>query len=162
MDLSDLSDLSALLGEDVAQSNTADVWVVLPAPANSPMSAGDLALVGEARRLADGLGCYVHAVVSGEDAAQTAIASGADRAHITADPAAYLAGQQPEFVLLPATQNAMAGALAQQWKAGLITDIIGPLAIDGDTRGVFGRFGKVNGGGNRVRFHERVGIVRFH
>jgi electron transfer flavoprotein alpha subunit len=126
----DIADLSALLGEDLGAANTADVWVALPtAPA-----AGELALVAEARRLADGLGCYVHAVVGDEAAAQAAIASGADRAHVTADSAAFLAGQQPEFVLLPAAHNALAAGLAQRLQAGLITDVRGSLAIEPDTR----------------------------
>jgi electron transfer flavoprotein alpha subunit len=134
----DLSNLSALLGEDLTAPTTADVWVVLPTAAGARLSPGDLALVGEARRLADGLGCYVHAIVTSGATAQTAIACGADRAHVTADPAAYLASQQPEFVLLPAAQDALAGALAQQLKAGLITDLAGPVAIDGDTRALLG------------------------
>src|SRR5579859_499060 len=138
----DLSDLSALLGEDLTAPNNADVWVVLPASAplspGSPLSRGHLALVGEARRLADGLGCYVHAVLTSPDAAAAAIASGADRAHVTADPAAYLAGQQPEFVLFSAADNALAAALAQRLKAGLITDATGSLAIDGGTRALLG------------------------
>jgi len=134
----DLSDLSALLGEDVTAANNTDVWVVLPAPVGSAARPADLALVGEARRLADGLGCYVHAVVGSEAAAQAAIACGADRAHVTADPAAYLASQQPEFVLFASVENALAGALAQRLKAGLITNTVGPLAIDGDTRALLG------------------------
>jgi electron transfer flavoprotein alpha subunit len=132
----DLSDLSALMGEDLTATPNADVWVVLPA--SSPLSPGHLALVGEARRLADGLGCYLHAVVTGEAAAQTAIAGGADRAHVTADPAAYLAGQQPEIVLFSAADDALAAALAQRLKAGLITDVAGSVAIDGDTRALLG------------------------
>ena len=134
----DLSDLSALLGEGLTAATTADVWVVLPTPAGSPLSPGDLALVGEARRLADGVGCYVHAVVTSETAAPAAIASGADRAHVAADPAGYLAGQQPEFVLLAAAHNALAAELAHRLKAGLITDVIGAVAIDGDTRALLG------------------------
>jgi electron transfer flavoprotein alpha subunit len=129
----DISDLSALLGEDMGTSATADVWVVLPA-ADDSLSAANLALVGEARRLADGLGCYVHAVVADESAAQPAIASGADRVHVTADPGAWLSGQQPEFILLPATHNALAAALAQRLHAGLVTNARGPLAIEPDTR----------------------------
>jgi electron transfer flavoprotein alpha subunit len=130
----DIADLSALLGEDVTASTAADVWVVLPGNGAGPLPAGDLALVGEARRLADGLGCYVHAVISNSEAAEPTIAAGADRAHITLDPEGYLAGQQPEFILLPAHHNALAAALAQRFQAGLITDVRGPLTVEADTR----------------------------
>ena len=130
----DIADLSALLGEDVTTTTAADFWVVLPGNAAGALLPGDLALVGEARRLADGLGCYVHAVIPTNDAAGPAIAAGADRAHVTLDPAGYLAGQQPEFVLLPATHNALAAALAQRFQAGLITNVRGPLSVESDTR----------------------------
>ena len=93
----DISDLSALLGEDISATTAADVWVVLPADGNTA-SPAELALIGEARRLADGLGCYVHAVTTQEDVAQILIASGADRVHVTQAPAAYLSQQQPEFI----------------------------------------------------------------
>src|SRR5437868_5192930 len=110
----DLSDLSALLGENISATNNADVWVVLPTTASAPLSPGNLALVAEARRLADGLGCYLHVVLTHDADAPAAIAGGADRAHVTADPAAYLASQQPEFVLFSAANNALAAALAQR------------------------------------------------
>ena len=131
----DLSDLSALLGEDLSAPAAADVWVLLP---EAPVAAAGLALVGEARRLADGLGCYVHAVVTRDDAATPAIAAGADRVHITQDPAAYLAGQQPEFVLLSSADNALAAALAQKLQAGLVTDVPGSVSVDPDTRALRG------------------------
>ena len=134
----DLSDLSALLGEDIAAATAADVWVVWPAGAPLPASPAGLALVGEARRLADGLGCYVHAIVADEAAAQSAIACGADRVHVTADAATYLASQQPEFVLFSSADNARAAATAQQLKAGLITDVAGSIDVDGDTRALRG------------------------
>ena len=60
--------------------------------------------IEEARRLADGLGCYVHAVMATDGGAQSIIAHGADRVHVTANPAAYLAGQQPEVVPVAAVQ----------------------------------------------------------
>src|SRR5437763_1775405 len=132
----DLSDLSALLGEDISAASNTDVWVVLPS--SSPLSPGSLGLIGEARRLADGMGCYVHAVLTHDADAPAAIAGGADRAHVTADPAAYLASQQPEFVLFSAADNALAAALAQRCNAGLLTNVSGPLAIDGDTRALLG------------------------
>ncbi len=128
----DMSALSALLGEDLS-TTAADVWVIL-LDGGDAASPAELALVGEARRLADGLGCYVHAVVLQEELAQPVLTHGADRAHVTADPAAYLAQQQPEFVLLSAEHNALAAGLAQHFKAGLITDVPGAVAIDPDTR----------------------------
>ncbi len=130
----DMAEISALLGEDVNASTTADIWVLLPAADGGSVRAADLALVGEARRLADSLGCYVHAVISDEAAAQPAIACGADRVHVTADAAGYLAAQQPEFVLMPATHNALAATLAQRLRAGLITDVRGPLEIEAASR----------------------------
>ena len=131
----DLSDLSALLGEDLAASPAADVWVVLPAPV---VGTAELALIGEARRLADSLGCYVHVVATPPDAASIAIAAGADRVHLTADPAAHLAVQQPEFVLLSSAHNPLAAALAQKLHAGLITDVPGSVVVDPDTRALMG------------------------
>ena len=133
----DLSDLSALLGEDLAATTAADVWVLFPAAAGAT-SSGDLALVSEARRLADGLGCYVHAVVTSADAAPPAIAAGADRVHVSADPAGYLAAQQPEFILLSSAHNALAAALAQRLQSGLITNVPGPVAVEPDTRALLG------------------------
>jgi len=129
----DLSDLSALLGEDLPATTTADVWVVLDSPA-----ASDLALVSEARRLADTLGCYVHVVLASEADAAPAISAGADRVHVTADPAGFLAGQEPEFVLLTAAHNALAASLAQKFQAGLITNVPGSVTVDPDTRDLLG------------------------
>lgn len=126
-----LDDLSALLGEDVGGAAYSDLWVVLPSAAGGALAA--TALLGEARRLADGLGCYVHAVLADEAAGAEAIALGADRAHITADVLGYVAAQQPEFVLLPAALTSLAAQLAQRLGAGLITNTP-TLEIDGDTR----------------------------
>jgi electron transfer flavoprotein alpha subunit len=130
----DIADLSALLGEDLSAGAAADIWVVLLQEADATVSTAGLALVGKARRLADSLGCYVHAVVSSADAAQPAISSGADRVHVTADAAGYLAGREPEFVLMLNAHNALAADLAHRLNAGLITDVPGTLAIDPDTR----------------------------
>lgn len=133
----DMTNLSELIGEELSAETFSDIWVVVPrgahAPAEAP-SAGDLALIAEARRLADGLGCYVHAVLPSEALAQEAIACGADRVHVTGRPAAYLAEHHPEFVLLPASENALAGAMAQRLRAGLVTGVRGGLQIDPDTR----------------------------
>ena len=123
----DLSDLSALLGEDASAVEYRDLWVVPAVPA----------LVAEARRLADGLGCYLHAVVADEALAAEAIALGADRVHVALDAVNYLAGQHPEFVLLPAGQEAIAARLAQRLGAGLITRTP-TVEIDPDTRALRG------------------------
>jgi electron transfer flavoprotein alpha subunit len=128
----DIADLSALLGEDVAAEAFSDIWVVLPAAGAEDPSAA--AVLGEARRQADQLGCYVHAVVEREAEAQPAFALGADRTHVTADAAEYLAGQHPEFVLLPAALNRLAAQIAQRLDAGLITNATGEIAVDADTR----------------------------
>lgn len=123
----DTSDLSALLGEDASAVEYRDLWVVPAVPA----------LVAEARRLADGLGCYLHAVVADEALAAEAIALGADRVHVALDAVNYLAGQHPEFVLLPAGQEAIAARLAQRLGAGLITRTP-TVEIDPDTRALRG------------------------
>jgi electron transfer flavoprotein alpha subunit len=129
----DIADLSALLGEAAQGATYSDIWVVLPAAD----LAQDGALLGEARRLADGLGCYVHALLGDETAAGQAIALGADRAHVTTDLLGYLAGQQPEFVLLPQAQATLAAQLAQRLGAGLITNTPS-LEIEGETRALRG------------------------
>jgi electron transfer flavoprotein alpha subunit len=123
------------MGEEIPAETYSDIWVVLPGDATQERaSAGDLAMVGEARRLADGLGCYVHAVVPSEALARAAIDCGADRVHVTGRPGAYVAEQHPEFVLWPASENAQAAALAQRLRAGLVTGVGGGLQIDPDTR----------------------------
>jgi electron transfer flavoprotein alpha subunit len=132
----DLADLSALLGEDLGSAPASDIWVLLPETADAEAAAR---LLAEARRLADGLGCYVHAVTPDESAAARAIPLGADRAHAALDPYAYLSGQHPEFILLPGGQEALAAALAQGFGAGLLTQAIGGLEIDNDTRALRGR-----------------------
>lgn len=111
----DIHDLSALLGENVHADTNADVWVV----ANS--GAARARLVGLARHLADGLGCYVHALVSGMDDAPALIAFGADRVHVAADPVTYLVTHHPEFVLFADAQRDEAAGYAQRVGAGLIT-----------------------------------------
>lgn len=137
----DIADLSALLGEDIAAETYSDIWVVVADSAALAESAvtPEAALLGEARRLADGLGCYVHAVLAEETASAAAFAYGADRVHVTADATAYLAGQHPEFVFLPAGLNDMAARIAQHFEAGLITDAAGGLEIEADSRALLGR-----------------------
>jgi electron transfer flavoprotein alpha subunit len=132
----DIDDLSALLGEDVTAASAADIWVV------TPEGQAAARLVGEARRLADGLGCYVHAVVAAgaasEAQAAACLACGADRVHVAADAAGYLEAQQPEFVLFDAAESAAAAQLAQRKGAGLITGVRGPLSVDESTRALLG------------------------
>ncbi|MCC7359114.1 MAG: electron transfer flavoprotein subunit alpha/FixB family protein [Anaerolineales bacterium] len=129
----DLADLSALLGEDASAVEHRDIWTVVPA--GSP--TGTPTLMAEARRLADGLGCYVHAVVGDAAQAAEAITFGADRAHVTLDATAYLMTQHPEYVLLLGGQETAAAQLAQRLGAGLITGTR-TLEIDPDTRALRG------------------------
>jgi len=122
-----------------------DIWVVaeLADEEAAPLS---LELVGGARMMADGLGCYVHAVVMGQGAqaaAQELIAAGADRVHVADDPALaeslpiradarckvlgdLLAPQPPEVLLFGATHLAddVAPRLAQRFNTGLLAHCI--------------------------------------
>lgn len=126
----DMTDLSTLTGEDLTAEIYADLWVALPDLTAAP-------LLGEARRLADALGCYVHAVIGDVSLSNQAIALGADRAHVAAEAGAFLAGQQPEFVFLPVSHNTRAAQLAQRFHAGLITDARN-LSVDDATRALLG------------------------
>lgn len=141
----DLSDLSALLGEDVGGAGFADVWVVLPGAGEAGGPLRGAPLLGEARRLADGLGCYVQAVTTSEAAAQAVFELGADRAHIAADPVAYLAAQQPEFVLLSQAQAPQAAWLAERLNAGLVTGVRSPLGVDPESRALLASFPSYGG-----------------
>ncbi len=125
-----MSNLSTLTDEDVTAENCADIWVALPNLEAAP-------LLGEARRLADTLGCYVHAVICDESSSEQVIALGADRVHVTADAGAFLSRQLPEFVFFPVSQNTPAAQLAQRFHAGLITDARN-LSIDASTRALIG------------------------
>lgn len=127
----DLDNLSALLGEDVSAETHADLWVV------APDGETGARLVAEARRLADGLGCYVHAVANTEAAAPGLFAAGADRVHVTADAVQYLAAQQPEFVLFDAAREAEAAQFAQRAGAGLITNAR-DLSVEEGSRALLG------------------------
>ncbi len=126
----DMTDISTLMGEDITAENYADIWVALPALAATP-------LLGEARRLADSLGCYVHAVIADERLSVQAIAFGADRVHVAVDAGAFLAGQQPEFVFFSVNQYMQAARLAQRLRAGLVTDARN-VSIDDSTRALLG------------------------
>jgi electron transfer flavoprotein alpha subunit len=124
--LMDLSSLSALMGEDLAAENYADLWVVCPSLSAAP-------LLGEARRLADTLGCYAHAVVADETLTDQAIAYGADRVHVALDAVTFLAQCHPEFAFFPVSHTAQAAQLAQRLRAGLVTDARN-VSVDDSTR----------------------------
>jgi len=126
----DMDALSQLAGEDLSATSYADIWVVLPDPSALP-------LLGEARRLADSLGCYVHAVIADEALAQRAIAFGADRIHVTEAPGLFMQSRHPEFALYPVSKNAQAAKAAQKHRAGLITDARN-LSIEDSTRALVG------------------------
>jgi electron transfer flavoprotein alpha subunit len=130
----DIDDLSALMGEDLAAEGGADIWLVVPELG----SGSGTRLVGEARRLADGLGCYVQVVVGDEAAAENAIVIGADRVHVVVDAWEYVASQKPEFVLSLARDNAAAAQYAETVGAGLITNACAGLSIEDGTRALLG------------------------
>ncbi len=134
----DLSDLSALLGAEASGATHQDIWIVSPSSAHESIST--CALIGLARQLADGLGCYVHLVTSERGSpteAHETIALGVDRVHFSLDRVGYLVKQQPEFILLPDADAEEAAKLAQRFGAGLITNTP-TVAIDGDTRALRG------------------------
>ncbi|MBL8056848.1 MAG: electron transfer flavoprotein subunit alpha/FixB family protein [Anaerolineales bacterium] len=128
----DMDALSHLMGEDLSAASYADIWVCAPDPA-------DLALVGEARRLADSLGCYVHAVLADGDLAERAIAVGADRVHVVSRPGEFLLAQHPEFALFPVAKAHAAARAAQHHRAGLISDARF-LSVDDTTRALLGAY----------------------
>jgi len=133
-----------------------DIWVVAEVGADAPRKPTPLTLeiVGGARMMADGLGCYVHAVVMGsglEAAAQELIAAGADRVHVADDPnlehpdarckvlGELLAAQPPEVLLFGATRLAdeLAPRLAQRFDTGLLAHCIA-LYMDDSERVLIG------------------------
>src|SRR3989338_6959147 len=118
----------ALMDESFPAESFADIWVALP-------DAGAAPLLNEARRLADLLGCYVHAVVPDESLQAQAIALGADRVHPVgvAGLASFLANQLPEFAFLPTQLEAEAAQLAQRLRGGLISDARN-LGVEDSTR----------------------------
>src|SRR5215207_199638 len=127
------------MGEEVGPEAYADVWVVIPEQHANGRAGSAAAIMGEARRLADALGCYLRAVVESEIGVAWAIECGSDKAHVTADVAEYLATQRPEFVMLPAGEEALAARLAHGFGAGLLTGALGGLEIDPETRALRGR-----------------------
>ncbi|MBN1888155.1 MAG: electron transfer flavoprotein subunit alpha/FixB family protein [Thermoflexales bacterium] len=114
-----------------------DIWVVVDLAGSEPTPLS-LELVGGARTMADGLGCYVHAVVlgSGLEEVPDLVAAGADQVHVADHPALaefalepYLAvlgdlfeARHPEIVLFGATVlgDELAPRLAQRLKTGLL------------------------------------------
>jgi len=115
-----------------------DIWVVAEVAAGKPTSL-TLEMIGGARTMADGLGCYVHAIVLGSGVGELPelVAAGADRVHVGDDAALvefavepYLkvlcdlfTAQLPEIVLFGATPlgDELAPRLAQRFGGGLLT-----------------------------------------
>jgi len=114
-----------------------DIWVVAELAEGKPTQL-TLEMIGGARAMADGLGCYVHAVVLGSGLGELPdlVAAGADRVHLADDPALaafavepYLkvlsdlfTAQPPEIVLFGATPlgDELAPRLAQRFNTGLL------------------------------------------
>ena len=118
-----------------------DIWVVAELGSDGQAAPLSLEILGGARMMADGLGCYVHAVVMGTglgDVAPQLIAAGADHVHVADDPALehpdarckvlgdLLAAQPPEVLLFGATRLAedVAPRLAQRFNTGLLAHCI--------------------------------------
>ena len=131
-----------------------DIWVVAEVGADGKPTPLTLEIVGGARMMADGLGCYVHAVVMGSGLAaapRNLIAAGADRVHVADDPnlehpdarckvlGELLAAQPPEVLLFGATRLAdeLAPRLAQRFDTGLLAHCIA-LYMDESERVLIG------------------------
>ena len=131
-----------------------DIWVVVELGADGKATPLSLELVGGARMMADGLGCYVHAVALGTDLGDSVaelIAAGADRVHVAQDPNLahadarckvlddVLAAQPPEVLLFGATRSAedVAPRIAQRLGAGLLAHCIS-LQMDESERVLIG------------------------
>jgi electron transfer flavoprotein alpha subunit len=137
-----------------------DIWVVAEVGADGKSTPLTLEIVGGARMMADGLGCYVHAVVMGselEAAAQELIAVGTDRVHVVEglDPqhpevcqvlSDLLAVQPPEILLFGATRLAgnLAPRLAQRFNTGMLPHCIS-LQMDESERVLIGTHPVFNG-----------------
>jgi electron transfer flavoprotein alpha subunit len=147
--------------DDLNTTEPRDIWVVAELDAEGKASPLSLELVGGARMMADGLGCYVHAVVLGVglgDVAPQLIAAGADRVHLADDPALgqadarckalgdLLAAQPPEVLLFGATRLAedVAPRLAQRFNTGLLAHCIS-LRMDESERALIGAHPVYNG-----------------
>ena len=133
-----------------------DIWVVAERGADGKATPLSLEMVGGARMMADGFGCYVHAVVMGAglgDVCTELIAAGADRVHIADDPNVahsdvrckvlgdLLAAQPPEVLLFGATRLAedLAPRLAQRFNTGLLAHCIS-LRMDESERVLIGTY----------------------
>jgi electron transfer flavoprotein alpha subunit len=138
----DLNDLQALMGEPLEAEDHRDLWVIDTSVETQPAAS----LLGEARRMADSLGAYVHYVGPADPA--EAIAFGADRVHplsvesgdaALAALAPFFEAHKPEFVFLPAAWlgNELAGRLAQRLRGGAVFNCIA-LRLDESTRELVG------------------------
>ncbi|MEK7786841.1 MAG: hypothetical protein AAB658_15645, partial [Chloroflexota bacterium] len=132
----DIYDLQALMGESTDAEDYRDLWIV------DLTGDGAAGLLGEARRMADSLGAYVHTL--GPADSGDAIAFGADRVHpFTVDSAdaavAALAtlfeSRKPEFVFFTASEfaNEVATRLAARLNTGALANCIA-LRLDESTR----------------------------
>lgn len=143
-----------------------DIWVVAEVGASTRPTPLTLEIIGGARMMADGLGCYVHAVAMGsrlEAAAQELIAAGADRVHVADHPnlehadarckllGQLLAAQPPEILLFGATRLAeeIAPRLAQRFDTGLLAHCIS-LQMDESERVLIGTHPVFEGQYNEV------------
>src|SRR5258707_451272 len=160
----DLADLSALMGEALPAESNSGIWVVLPGEYGLDLTrSGGAALLSEARRMADSMGCLVHTVVEQAEAAEEAIAFGADQAMVASDTFGSLEGQQPEFVFLPDGCGALAARLAQRWGAGLVTNVARGMTIDPETRALLAAHPVYDGEyelSYRVTSHVKMATVR--
>ena len=124
----DLSYLEALMGGAAEESGGGGgVWVVDPEGA---LDGGVLRLVGKARVLADGLGCYAYLLLAGRpdrEQAQRAVHAGADHVLLASgnpgheELAAFLRVRAPQVVLFPRTASGrrLGPALAHDLDASL-------------------------------------------
>jgi len=138
----DLKDLAALMGDSLETEEARDLWVI-------DVEAQNLApLLGEARRMADSLGAYVHYIGGGNS--EEAIAFGADRVHqlefkstdeVIAALTNFFNTHRPEFIFLPATGvgDEIAGRLAHQLNGGAIYNCLA-IKLDESTRELTGTY----------------------
>jgi len=145
MDFSYLDDWAEEEGGQVVEEGGEgyrNVWAVVEA-AGGRLPDDSLAVVGQARELADQIGVYVYGVLLGQDVealGERLCAYGADKVLVADDPALadyqpelyvkvladLVAQYRPEIVLLPATPlgNDLAPRLAQRLDTGLISHCI--------------------------------------
>ena len=163
MDFSYLDDWAE--EEDVIQEGGEgyrNIWVVAEAEA-AALHPASLSAMGQARELADQIGCYVYGLLLGEGTkplGERLIACGADKVLVADDSA--LTSYQPEFhvrvltdlvqehrpeiLLLPATAlgNDLAPRLAQSLDTGLVSHCV-KLELDMAERLLLGTFPILNG-----------------